>query len=327
MVPLFNQTRTGIANRKFHEIRDYLERLFEPGFLAERLGRRIGPYLSWFNVGPILWLLGVRPIEDSPLHRPLRSWGYFVYRYFGDQPLREVIDPAALPDSVATQGLFLHHLWSRRTFSWSSRRLSVRALLEPYRDWAKTQLRQHVEDQLGLLVEAMRKGYAVYTTPEGRITEDGRMTRFRASWHAVASAEPSAVRVLATTYDAFVPGRLRMWTVLEKPRRPDRLDLSVSMARPITASHVAAQVWKTQLAPHGQLLSDALTVYQALPPTAVLAEDLRRQPSRILKDRLDFLWTKTSAGKSGVTDRRFPGVNDLVNYYQNQMDEILTDLR
>ncbi len=25
MVPLFNQTRTGIANRKFHEIRDYLQ--------------------------------------------------------------------------------------------------------------------------------------------------------------------------------------------------------------------------------------------------------------------------------------------------------------
>lgn len=114
---------------------------------------------------------------------------------------------------------------TRSTGAWAGSRHSVRALSEPYRSWARGEARHQVESQVTLLVTAVRRGFCVYTTPEGRLTEGGWVTRFRSGWDPVMRTHPDAVKVSATTYDALCAGRLRMWTVLTEPQYPDHMDV------------------------------------------------------------------------------------------------------
>lgn len=303
------------------------QRLFEPGFLAERLGPVLGPWLVWFNVGPILWRLGVRPIEDSPLHHSLRSWGYLVHQEFGDRRLDEVFVPEVLTARPGLGPLKLHHLWSRRSWRWAEQRFGVRALVEPYRRVMRERVRTRLESQLGLITDAINRGFSVYTTPEGRLTQDGRLYRFRESWRVVTTANPRSICIAATTYDAFKAGRLAIWTALGPPRWSHQLARSVSVARPITASHLASVIWHNSDPSTARpgLVEAALAELSRLPSCVTVADNLLSSPAAVLGER--FAWLEKQGRRPGgvVRDARFPWVSDMVSYYVVQYQEIVTD--
>lgn len=301
-------------------------RLFEPGFLAERMGDRFGRWVAWFNVGPILWWLGVRPIEDSPLNHSLRTWGYFVYQSYGNLPLKDVFVADAL--ERGGDNLALRDLWSKKGWDLGAPRHSVTVLAPAFRGWMKDQTRRQVQEQMALLTDAAIRGLAVYCTPEGRLTLDGRLTRFRASLTTLLEHPPRAgIAVLGTSYDLMVDGRMHVWSHFATLPPDAPIRQSVSAARPITASHIVAQAWQnTPQKTFETVYESAHKLFEEMSLTPItMADDLRAVPERLLKARSQWLCEHLKEGQH-LTDRRFPYVTDFIAYYCNQLAEIQEDL-
>ncbi|PSR23122.1 MAG: hypothetical protein C7B45_04060 [Sulfobacillus acidophilus] len=301
-------------------------RMFEPGFMAARVPGPVGPLLAWWNVGPIVRILGVRPIEDRPLSRPLASWAYLVFQNFGNLPLAEVFEASQIPPHIPHDAR-LSVCWSTRFVRDLRYDVTIMALTKDYRDWVRRELRHQVESEMNTFSSLLQRGYTVYTTPEGRMCDDGRLGRFRKSLGVMQEAA-ARVYVAGVSYDVLRPGKLRMWVRFELPRWPDQLELSVTAARPITASHLIIRAWLER--PHVRdldVLADALThLHEVRDAGLVVANDLTRNPEACLRETLVELVRRSQVG-AAITDARFPFVKDFVSYYRNQWIEIAELLR
>lgn len=297
-------------------------RLLEPGFLAERMPPILGQWIAGLNLSAILWAIGVRPIEDAPLSHSLKSWAYLIYQFWGDRPLIEVFEETAIPQSARRRSL--SYFWTRRGWRGSQARHAVRVLKDPYRRWVRDHTRAVVESQIAVLREAASRGFAIYTTPEGRLTTDGRITRFRVSWSLLIQDYRGSVVIAATSYDLMRRGRLHLWTVLAPLKDPTWAQGAVARMRPITASHVVAYTWLSTSDHRWQRLCElAVNTYAQLPRYVVIAQNLRDHPERVIKQRCRWL-LKISRRGLPVRDKRFPHVDDILAYYANQMNEILS---
>jgi hypothetical protein len=200
--------------------------------------------------------------------------------------------------------------------------VTIMALTKEYRDWVRRDLRRQVESEMSTFTSLLQRGYTVYTTPEGRICEDGRLGRFRKSL-ALMQAAAESIYVAGVSYDVLRVGKLRMWVRFEPPRWPDRLELSVVAARPITASHLIIRAWLGQ--PHVrdvELLADALRYLGEVREAGLaMANDLARDPEPALREALAEFVRRSQRG-ARITDARFPFVQDFVAYYRNQWTEI-----
>jgi MFS family permease len=323
------------------------QRLFEPGFLGERLGHGVGALLAPLSLARLLRILGVVPVENSPRIRPLGSLAYEILTRYGPLRLREAFHPAALADlgvPPAATDRPLTWLLRPRAFSAARRPCPLSAVREPYRGEIRAATRHRVDAQLDQVARLLEAGQTVYLTPEGAMTRDGRLGRIR---YAVDRTWPLArVRhLLGVAYDPFRPGRLRLVARLVTPTSPAFRDptppaeLATWMAavRPITFSQLLAAVLVQN--PSGltaEAIARAMAALAAgLPPLAYLDPDLPPLKARTVRRALRFMERRGFAVRlgprwravPGAADPRFSGVADMVRYQANWFEETVAALR
>ncbi len=296
-------------------------RIFEPGFMTERIPGRVSRFFARWNIGSIMRLLGVRPIEDHPLSRPLASWAYLVFKNFGNLSMSEVFESRYIPPGMAGEAR-LSACWTPRHIRACRGEATISALTATYRSWVRDHVRAQVEDEMAVFHGLLRRGYAVYTTPEGRFSEDGHLHRFRKSLDLMRAASGSLC-VVGVSYDVFWPGKLTMLVNFESPRWPANLEESIIAARPITACHLVIQAWLGRPHVHyEEIIDEALMLLRRVQGQAVLSPDLRHEPVRVLREVLQELLRRSQQG-GPVTDPRFPFVPDFIAYYSNQWTDLL----
>ncbi|WP_158246122.1 MFS transporter [Sulfobacillus sp. hq2] len=302
------------------------QRLFEPNFFTTRLPERWGYWLSAVNVGPVLWRLGVRPIENQPLFRPITSWAYHIFQTQGNLLASAVFTEEVLTGLAMVRTnkapLRLRDLWQPRYARQGACLVSVTALQEPYRHQMRQQLAMHIRQQIAELLNAVRDGDLLYLTPEGRYTQDGRVGRFRMLWTVAQQHIPEVVG-MATAYDVLRPGPLHVWMRWTERMKAPWAQTILRARRPITASHVVA-VAVEGMADESSAMARAKALMAKIPADAQVASDLATRPDEVLTRALHFLWPRHQHGV--VCDPRLPGVPDLVQYYRNQWDETIAAL-
>ncbi len=293
-------------------------RLFEPGFLAMRLTSPLSrSLLAGFNVAPWLSRLGVRPIEDHPLSRPLLSWAFTLYCCFGPLAVTEAFESAALQGAPINPRLTLPMLWTPAHLRWAAREITIIGIAPRYREWARRQIRSAAEREMRALARLLAARHAVFTTPEGRLSVNGRVARLRESLRVMMPAAEH-VYVVSTSYDPLRPGRLRVWVHFAPVvDAGSGLKTALATARMLTASHLAAAAWRD--APNAPAAL-ALARLDRLASAACLAPDLARHPEAVLNQAITMLAAKVRPGQPMV-DSRFAHVPDLLAYLANQWDE------
>ncbi|MDA8345114.1 MAG: MFS transporter [Thermaerobacter sp.] len=310
------------------------ERIFEPGFLATRTPGPFGRMLASTSVARIVWLLGVRPIENMPRTRPFVSLAYEVYRRHGNLSLSDVFTTDALwalPHAkAAAAGLHLRDVWRARLMGSAQIMLAFSTLKEPYRSEVRKGVRGRIEQQLETLEEVLRQGETLYLTPEGRYTDSGRLSPFRASYNLLW---PLAERVYlaATSYDPFTSGRMRMLLrfVAAVPSQDPRPALLA--ARPVTVSQVLARVLLDAGRPvdEEEIQAKALAAIESLPKGAFLCPDLASRPRvsirRALRQMVQRDYLLVHGGHFELTvhraDPRFANVPDMVAHQAAHFEE------
>ncbi len=310
------------------------ERIFEPGFLATRAPSRFAALLAGASVGPIVSALGVRPIENMPRVRPFVSLCYEVLRRHGDLPLRSVFTESALaavlPAHAADVELHLRDAWRPRLLTSAQTILAFSALREPFRTEVRSAVRPRIERELKVLEDILRTGGTLYLTPEGKYTDSGRLSRFRAAYDLLW---PLAERVYlaATSYDPFLPGRMRMLLRFVPAAPGEDLRVSLLAARPVTVSQVVAQALLRDVEPRRaeEIEAAALEILAGVPKGAFLSPELATDPRRGIRRALRWLvfrgYLARSAGllrATGLrTDPRFVNVPDMIAYQAAQIEE------
>lgn len=308
------------------------QRLFEPGFLVTRTPRWLRWLLPRLNLGTILALLGVLPIENQPRRRPLISVAFEVLGLRGDLPLRDVFEREALELlGPGADGLRLSDCWRG---AWALRAQAVipyALVREPLRSALREGTRERIERQLGRLEHALASGATVYLTPEGRYTNDGRMNRLRA---ALSRLLPLAedLYIAPLSYDPFAPGPLRMELRLIRARAPESLQVEIPAARPVTASHLIGKCLGDGMPrSRAEVLQQCRQLLAELPGEAFLGRGLRRNPDRTIRRWLSAMLRRgllriDAAGRLAAALRcepRFPLVTDIFDYCAAFLDETL----
>ncbi|MCY0884615.1 MAG: MFS transporter, partial [Firmicutes bacterium] len=216
------------------------QRLFEPGFLGDRLGGTWGRLLAWVPLPQVLTALGVLPVENQLHRRPLRSVAYEVYQRHGDRPLGTVFLPRALDglDPAAP----LRVLWGDRARA-ARAEVTPAVLQSPYRAEVIASLRPRVEAQLAAITARFRQGGILFLTPEGRMSASGAIGRLRLLWDRLAPLARAVVGV-AVTYDPWAPGPLTCYCRLIPIPAGADLQQRLAAARPVVPSQVWARVFR-----------------------------------------------------------------------------------
>jgi MFS family permease len=305
-------------------------RLFEPGFLAGRGPRWLGRWFGGLNLSPILDALGVLPVENMPLSRPLMSWAYAIYRRHGDLPAAEVLSRRGL--SLAGPSVHrLSDLWRRVGWPQEGPLCPITVLRDPYRTEVRTSLRRDIDGQMRRLARALDDGGTLYLTPEGQMTASGQIGRMRAALGALVP-HARTVWLCAVSYDPWISRRLTMVARLVPPARNGDLVGSLLAARPITLSQVVARALLD--APDGLSeaeLRDRLEAARRLAPEGAewpadsarpLRATLARMRARGAAELCDGRWR---AGPRRH-DERFGHVPDLVAAQAAQFSETVRAL-
>src|SRR5258706_13450270 len=195
---------------------------FQPGFLA-----RVVQHPGWFarllrpiSVGPVLRAVGVHPL-DSLHFRPAETWLREALMAEGDVVLGTLLAPDTLASIAAAAGddpaalaqRPLSALLAWRYFRPLQQQLGSELFRGPARRRAEARVLAAAKRQLAELAAWLRAGGSVYTSPEGRLSPDGRLGPVRAGMLRLLPAAPADTRVLpiAIVYDFMTTGRPRMW--------------------------------------------------------------------------------------------------------------------
>jgi hypothetical protein len=195
---------------------------FQVGFLS-RIVRRP----AWFSralrplsVGPILRGVGVHPLDSLHL-RPVETWIREALRVHGEITIGELLAPAILQmlaaqtdqpaERLAQQPT--SHLLRWRYFPYLQEEVGPEIFTSAARRRAELRVVATAKEQLSDCAEWLRAGGSLYTSPEGLLSTDGRLSPFRAGLARVLHDAPPDTRVqpVAIIYDFMTVGRLRMW--------------------------------------------------------------------------------------------------------------------
>ncbi|MBX6350749.1 MAG: MFS transporter [Clostridia bacterium] len=356
------------------------ERLFQPGHLTRLAPKWLAPLLPGFNVGPAVRFLGALPLESDPRHRVLRSVAYEIRARHGDLAWGEVLSEERLREIAralarlrpggrgADEEGLMREIARMRLSDVFRLPLGLAAeelvpladLREPFRGELRALVRPRIARQFRAIEEALAEGDALYVTPEGRLTPDGRVHRMRELLLRVLPVARQ-VALAACAYDPFAPGKLAVhvrWLLLdpawatgrrddagatEAPggaRRDDpaeRVRLALAAARPITPGQVAAAALLG--APQGltrdEWLAQAEALLAGLPQGAFLVPELvppRRAAS--LEAAVEAVCAAGAARGGplylpceGVRDDRFPHVPDILAHQAAMFHDTTAALR
>ncbi|MHB1683909.1 MAG: MFS transporter [Bacilli bacterium] len=318
------------------------QRMFEPGFLATRLPKILHPLLYRVNAAGFFRVLGVLPIENQPLMRPISSFGYAVRKTQGNLALDEVFTPEALRDFDLKPKESLGALWKGRYATDTLiRRVSLTALREPYRTMVRTAQRAEIEKQMYNLKERLREGGTLYLTPEGRYSLSGRVQRLRL---AFAELRPLADRVYGMTinYDPFLRNQLSLYVRLEHFDSEMTASSWLASQRVVTVSQVvaAALLSLPDVFSEQDVCAEVERRVQTFPASVFVAAELV-QGDRPVKQCLQGMIRKgvlqrehaprslssnlTCGTTRELTD--FPGVTDILMFLQHSLEETLEACR
>jgi hypothetical protein len=229
----------------------------------------------------------------------------------------------------------LHALWAFGRFPQAGRLWSFRVLKEPFRSEIRTLLRQEIQEDLGVVCDALRAGSTVYLTPEGEMTRDGRSGRLRLAldrlwpvartvWLAAVSSDPwVGRRMVLHVHYAPAPERERLLPDLHRRRVITWAHL---LARAITAHPEGGSVESLlgDLTEASSRLAalDAIMTREAKNPTADWPRRLHRAVHRgvVLADGHNW--------RPGPFrhDPRMPHIPDVPAAWAAELDETLAAL-
>ncbi|WP_067923415.1 MFS transporter [Alicyclobacillus shizuokensis] len=228
------------------------QRLFEPGFLAFRGPAWLRPLLYRLNLAPLFRSIGVLPIENQPLARPLQSYAYEALRLRGNVSLGEVFTAPWLERLGLSPDQPLSRLWSVRWAERSMERMPSTCLVDDLRRQVRRAQQQRIRQQLDQIRAVLLSGRALYLTPEGRYSQDGRMMRFRQSYIELAPLARN-VYAFSLSYDPYVHRSLSLYVRVGRIPPEVKTDVAavnawVAAARPVVVSQVLCD-WLSTLPP------------------------------------------------------------------------------
>lgn len=309
-------------------------RMYEPGFLAERL-----PWLSFLlrrvNAGPLFVALGMLPLENELGARQITAWAWSVQRRHGPLPLSAVFD-----ERVAARfapGTTTGDLRRRKCFARSREVVKITALREPYRRELLDETRQNVEGDLARMEGIVRRGGTFYLTPEGKYSIDGRIGPMRGVVERLAPL--STIYLAGVSYDPFVSKRLSMlyrvvhFGRLEESDGMEPMTRVLAAIRPVVTSQLLS-AWLRSFDGtfcEDQAVAAVRSAMDALPEQLFVDPELRRDASRLVRASLRLMVQWKILERRGdryalAAQRRhpqFPFVNDIVAHQAAFLDETL----
>lgn len=223
------------------------ERLFETGFLVPRVPPWLIPAVRGLSLGPILFLVGALPLENEPRSRTLHSWAHEVMAVHGDLPLTQVFSADALAalhlSHLAQESSYpLSAVWRADLAQPAEARMSLLALNEPYRSEVRASARPRIERQFAAVEEALRNGDTLYLTPEGRVSPDGRLGRFRLALDRLMPEAAGGVYLAGVSYEPFLFKKLTLCChIVRAEKSVDGLPQELLAIRPVTVSQLLAE--------------------------------------------------------------------------------------
>ena len=294
--------------------------MFEPGFLALRLPW-LGSLLRTFNPEPLMRGLGLVPIENQLVRRPILRFAHTVLRREANLPLERVFDERALAALDAPKGTRLEGLYRGELFGRAQRVVKLSWLREPFRDAIAVETRDDLREDLARIETLLQRGATVYFAPEGTFSTDGRLGRFARSLERFAPL--ANVYLAAVSYDPLRGGRLSMLLRI-LPVADGDLARELKAARPVTVSQLLADwlITETPQFTREEAYAAIRTRLERLPATLFVDPELRAHPERVTGEALATMVRLKLLQRDGARYQRgarrshpqFPRVDDILAY-------------
>lgn len=308
-------------------------RMYEPGFLAERL-----PWLSFMlrrvNAGQLFVALGMLPLENELGSRAITAFAFAVQRRHGALELTEVFDERVASRFPA--GTKTSDLRKREHFEEGRRVVKLSSVREPYRREILEETRAYLEGDLARMEDTLRRGATFYLTPEGHYTTDGRMMPMRG---VIERLGPLAtIYLVGVSYDPFVAKRLSMLYRIVPLQRGEEswmpaMVKTLAANRPVTTSQLlgtwlAGGVESFTLDEASAAVESAL---RRLPPQLFVDPELRKNPRAMVAAALPLMTRWGILVQDGdryrvAAQRRhpqFPFVDDILAYQARFLEETI----
>jgi MFS family permease len=213
--------------------------MYEPGFMAQRFPW-MWRLLRNVNLGWLFEGMGMLPLENQLQTRSITRWAWAVQRRHGVLPLAQIFKPAALAgtsfESSTTAELFSQANFCRA----DATPMRLSDLQVAYRKELFDEMKLGVEQDVALIVGALKRGATFYVTPEGEYTKTGAMLPFRGIWEMLLP-HAQHVYVLGISYDPFAGRRLSQLYRVVEARSKETALAELKASRPVTSSALAAE--------------------------------------------------------------------------------------
>ena len=309
------------------------KRLFEPGFLAFRGPKWMRPLLYRVNLAHLFRSVGILPMENQPLKRPISSYSHEIYEHYGNLLLSEVFQPELMMSIQARPEERLKDLWGIHLSVASRQEVTMQTLLPNYKQFIKKNERTKIEEELQCAKFTLQAGEMLFLTPEGKYTQHGKLIQMK---QALKELLPFAERIIVSTitYDPFIEKKMLVYVRFDHTSVEEAIT-KLAITRPVTLSHLVAYSWA-----HRKI--DTMTMDELIESVRSLLQHMigiklsgSVQPIRtivpiIVKRMTEYGLLKEINGNyhQGIymNISEFPGVEDILSYYSNMLEETIQSL-
>jgi hypothetical protein len=194
---------------------------FSPGYLGRMVmqPRWLSRLLRVLAIGPVLRWLGAYSAEA--LLRPGEEWLREALHRGGDRPAGEVVAPFLLEELAQASGASYEQIAAHRLshlLSWQYHAplqhfYGAEALIGVARRPIQQRHVARIKNELAGLDEWLWHGGSLYSSPEGHLSPDGKISPINSAFHRLMRAAPPDTRVvpIVLIYDFMTTQRLRIF--------------------------------------------------------------------------------------------------------------------